>query len=765
MKKKVIILLQVIPFMALSILILRAQIHQIEHTSSTQNIHRSTGDTINSGIFEGDILQGHSWNAVGEKLNLDNDRDGDGLSDSLEAALSGQFAPKMWFHSNEGFCFGRMADDSIPTFDTCDYSIYTHVYPRSDHIEIQYWFIYPEEADHHWDTEHISLKVRNGAVEYAYYAAHAQGNPQHFHSAKALEWDGEHPVVYVEKSKHGSYPSIQACTEERGPGLAEQGSVAYSYDGTNPPINLGEVGMTDFPWLNYSTPWPNSAYYGPAWGDHEAEWFNGAFSVYPFSGLIDIFHDELPSTPDTINSYIVSAYIYSVKPLTEDSLFVFYSTNDSYTPLPLLPTGNPFEFSVAIPAQPPFTTVNYYLSAKNVEGTTEKLPKGAPTAATFTFYVGLDWIPPTITVIDTLPHTIDQVGPYRATIFVTDNYGDLAVDTNSVYLHFDLNGGQIDSSSMQPTENPGEYQGEISFGEILSTGDVINYYFTANDTSRNHNRAYSDHFQFDIVVEMVIDNFESGTEKWDLGSGWGLSGFGYNSTHSIKNSPVGQYINNADDPLTLLQSLNLSTYSIEHSLALSFWTSYRIEADKDFCFVEASSDSINWTILGSYTGQQTTWIQGMHSLDDFTGPGNENVHIRFRLVSDSTDTDKGIRIDNVEILVRNPTSVERDSYPGVGIPENFSLSQNYPNPFNSKTIITYHLPVAYKVTLKIFNILGREVKTLVNNQKEAGYFTAHWDGRNDRGREVASGIYIYRIEIQTVTQETMVKSRKLMLLR
>lgn len=93
------------------------------------------------------------------------------------------------------------------------------------------------------------------------------------------------------------------------------------------------------------------------------------------------------------------------------------------------------------------------------------------------------------------------------------------------------------------------------------------------------------------------------------------------------------------------------------------------------------------------------------------------------------------------------------------------LFQNYPNPSNPTTTISYRISATGKVSLKVFNILGQEVKTLVDEYKEAGHFTIHWDGSNNRGREVASGVYIYRIEIQTVNQETMAKSRKLMLLR
>jgi len=80
------------------------------------------------------------------------------------------------------------------------------------------------------------------------------------------------------------------------------------------------------------------------------------------------------------------------------------------------------------------------------------------------------------------------------------------------------------------------------------------------------------------------------------------------------------------------------------------------------------------------------------------------------------------------------------------IPTTYELSQNFPNPFNPSTTIRYGLPKAERVTLKIYNLLGEEVVTLVNDEpKAAGYHTAIWDGRNKIGGVVASGIYIYRI--------------------
>ena len=79
------------------------------------------------------------------------------------------------------------------------------------------------------------------------------------------------------------------------------------------------------------------------------------------------------------------------------------------------------------------------------------------------------------------------------------------------------------------------------------------------------------------------------------------------------------------------------------------------------------------------------------------------------------------------------------------IPAEFQVSQNYPNPFNPTTTIRFALPEASFVTLRIYNILGQEVKTLINEQKSAGTFNVQWKGDNDFGQKVASGTYIYRV--------------------
>ena len=88
-------------------------------------------------------------------------------------------------------------------------------------------------------------------------------------------------------------------------------------------------------------------------------------------------------------------------------------------------------------------------------------------------------------------------------------------------------------------------------------------------------------------------------------------------------------------------------------------------------------------------------------------------------------------------------------------PKEFKLEQNYPNPFNPTTTIQYQLPTDARVTLKVYDILGSEVTTLVNEEQEAGYKEVQFTGSN-----IASGMYVYRIQVGEY-----VSTRKMMLLK
>ena len=93
-------------------------------------------------------------------------------------------------------------------------------------------------------------------------------------------------------------------------------------------------------------------------------------------------------------------------------------------------------------------------------------------------------------------------------------------------------------------------------------------------------------------------------------------------------------------------------------------------------------------------------------------------------------------------------------------PHKFSLSQNYPNPFNPTTQIKYDLPIDNHVSISIYDVMGRKVKSLLNKNQASGYHTLQWDATNDVGEGVSAGMYIYTI--QTGEYRT---SKKMVLLK
>ena len=112
----------------------------------------------------------------------------------------------------------------------------------------------------------------------------------------------------------------------------------------------------------------------------------------------------------------------------------------------------------------------------------------------------------------------------------------------------------------------------------------------------------------------------------------------------------------------------------------------------------------------------------------------------------------GDTLPGIEYLLEPPatnTAVTRETS---GLPIGFELGANYPNPFNPETVIPYSLPGPGPVELTIFDVRGAKVRTLVDQVLPGGSHATRWDGRNDAGQQVASGIYLYRLTISDAQQ-------------
>ena len=101
-----------------------------------------------------------------------------------------------------------------------------------------------------------------------------------------------------------------------------------------------------------------------------------------------------------------------------------------------------------------------------------------------------------------------------------------------------------------------------------------------------------------------------------------------------------------------------------------------------------------------------------------------------------------------------PSRVDRAS----PLPQVLALHPNFPNPFNPSTTLRFDLPEAGWVELSMFNVLGQQVRTLVNGVREAGYYRLEWDGTDEAGQAVASGTYLARLQ----TREGVLMHKMLM---
>ncbi len=127
----------------------------------------------------------------------------------------------------------------------------------------------------------------------------------------------------------------------------------------------------------------------------------------------------------------------------------------------------------------------------------------------------------------------------------------------------------------------------------------------------------------------------------------------------------------------------------------------------------------------------------------------------------------GKEINGLSALPYFESSEEKlNKQDGSGIPNQYALLGNYPNPFNPSTTISYASPYQSSVELIIYDIMGREVKSFNVSSQSAGYNRLVWNGRNESGNPITSGVYFYRISIKSLeNNETFVKTAKLMMLK
>jgi hypothetical protein len=170
-------------------------------------------------------------------------------------------------------------------------------------------------------------------------------------------------------------------------------------------------------------------------------------------------------------------------------------------------------------------------------------------------------------------------------------------------------------------------------------------------------------------------------------------------------------------------------------------------------YLHQAADSTNWPAGFKYDPEKdgTPLPRSLGTHEHW----NDGTH---RQYSRNLGTGNGIELVSLSTVVSVADRGSRE------LPGEFALEQNYPNPFNASTIIRYRVPSHSNVKLEIFNITGEKVRTLVNEEQEFGAHFVSWDGTTESGKSVASGVYVYRLQISG-TKGTLTHARRLVLVK
>ncbi len=211
-------------------------------------------------------------------------------------------------------------------------------------------------------------------------------------------------------------------------------------------------------------------------------------------------------------------------------------------------------------------------------------------------------------------------------------------------------------------------------------------------------------------------------------SGFYTKVFAYVAANNVEiTNPASHFINIFNPPLpVVLSSFDASVN--KNDVKLTWVTESEIN-NSGFNVERTSVRTLNWENIGFIQGSGTTTSQKHYSFDDRK---LQTANYKYRLKQ--LDYNGNFEYFNLA------NDVE------VGKPKEFTVSQNYPNPSNPKSRIDYQIPVSGKVTIKLYDIIGREVMTLIDKEQDAGYYVVEFDGTN-----LASGLYFYRVQTLNFT--------------
>ena len=476
---------------------------------------------------------------------------------------------------------------------------------------------------------------------------------------------------------------------------------------------------------------------------------NGLFVMsYPFMGEIEF--EELSDTENNIDPITLSATINESSEYSVDysTLMLYWGLNGTITDSTALTmSGDSYIGSITPTGQN--GTMHYYVAFNTMTGERVTKPYGAPYAS-FTFNIGTDNVFPEIELITDLADQFYPSGSYEVVSIASDNIG-----IGMVELFWQVGNGEIQTvtcTELNDQDYGVIYEGVLSY-EDISPGTEITYWSGATDASSQSNQSESEQKHFYVSDNYVLGDFEDeeALDRWDLG-GWGRQYVNDDIKWALNDSPGGLYLPNVYNACYLIETLDLTQFNQAY---LQF-TSAEMLYDGDYGYLQIKrGNNPGWsTLLTVNTWNNQELLERFVNLNSFIN--ESELYFRLLMTSNSAFVSQGWLVDDIFLILNQdmPLNVNTDS--GIiNLPEQVQLYPNYPNPFNPITNIAFSLAKYSLVDLKIVDINGRQIRQLLNNDFAAGRHGVSWNGTNDLGVSVGSGIYftVLRAEGKVISQK------------
>lgn len=376
---------------------------------------------------------------------------------------------------------------------------------------------------------------------------------------------------------------------------------------------------------------------------------------------------------------------------------------------------------------------------------------------------------------DPLTSTTNDAAPYPVTAVITSTEGALVTDSLRVF--YQVNGGSMTELAMSPAGPPDTWTASIP---AQSTGSEIHYYIRGRDVAGNAaNDPPVAPFQLHrFGIALAFDNFEAA-------SGWTVGAPGDLATGGIwvRANPVGTLVQPEDDhtpgsgtmcfvtgngtpggPIgeadvdggrtTLLSPVYNLGGATGARLIYHRWYNNTSGAGpvQDVFRVDASNNGgSTWTNVETLGSNRRRWeFVDIDLAAHF--PALDQVKVRFIASDTLLVSPVEAALDDFEVLAFEGATGVPVAPSTPGRPSLSYLAEARPNPFNPMTVIAYGLASGGPVDLRIFDVQGRLVRTLVNAAQPAGHYAFLWDARNEEGRAVPAGVYFSRLVAEGETR-------------